>query len=137
MVGGLFGRRGYTVGLPRRPRERRGRFYAKAQNLARKVRASYDKALGGFDLLLMPTLPVKATPPPPADAPLALYLQRAFEMAGNTAPFNLTGHPAMTVPCGLGEGLPIGAMLIGRHFNEITIYAAAAAFEAAGNSKTF
>ena len=115
----------------------RGRFYAKAQNLARKVRGSYDKALGAYDLLLMPTLPVKATPLPPADAPLALYLQRAFEMIGNTAPFDVTGHPAMTVPCGLGDGLPIGAMLIGKHFDEETIYAAAAAFEGAGDWKTF
>ena len=48
----------------------RGRFYAKAQNLARRWR-TYDKALGDYDLLLMPTLPVKATPMPPADAPLA------------------------------------------------------------------
>ncbi len=115
----------------------RGRFYAKAQNLARKIRAAYDAKLGAFDLLLMPTLPVKATPLPPADAPLALYLQRAFEMIGNTAPFDVTGHPAMTVPCGLGDGLPIGAMLIGKHFDEETIYAAAAAFEAAGDWKTF
>ena len=114
-----------------------GRFYAKAQNLARRVRAAYDHALGDFDLLLMPTLPVKATPLPPADAPLALYLQRAFEMIGNTAPFDVTGHPAMSVPCGLGDGLPIGAMLIGRHFDEPTIYAAAAAFEASGDWKTF
>ncbi len=114
-----------------------GRFYAKAQNLARKLRAAYDHALGDFDLLLMPTLPVKATPLPPADAPLALYLQRAFEMIGNTAPFDVTGHPAMSIPCGLGDGLPIGAMLIGKHFDEATIYAAAAAFEASGDWKTF
>jgi amidase len=115
----------------------RGRFYAKAQNLARKVRDSYDKALDSYDLLLMPTLPVKATPLPPKDAPLGLYLQRAFEMIGNTAPFDVTGHPAMTVPCGLGDGLPIGAMLIGKHFDEETIYAAAGAFEAAGDWKKF
>ncbi len=115
----------------------RGRFYAKAQNLARGVRAAYDRALATYDLLLMPTLPVKATPLPPPDASLALYLQRAFEMIGNTAPFDVTGHPAMTLPCGLGDGLPIGAMLIGRHFDEETIYAAAAAFEADGDWKRF
>jgi amidase len=115
----------------------RGRFYAKAQNLARKIRAAYDHALGTFDLLLMPTLPVKATPLPPPDAPLALYLQRAFEMIGNTAPFDVTGHPAMTLPCGLGDGLPIGVMLIGKHFDEESIYAAAAAFEASGDWKKF
>jgi amidase len=115
----------------------RGRFYAKAQNLARNIRAAYDHALSDYDLLLMPTLPVKATPLPPADAPLALYLQRAFEMIGNTAPFDVTGHPAMTLPCGMGDGLPIGVMLIGKHFDEETIYAAAAAFEGAGDWKKF
>jgi amidase len=115
----------------------RGRFYAKAQNLARRVRASYDKALDTYDLLLMPTLPVKATALPPDDAPLGLYLQRAFEMIGNTAPFDVTGHPAMSIPCGLGDGLPIGAMLIGKHFDEEAVYAAAGAFEGAGDWKTF
>jgi amidase len=115
----------------------RGRFYAKAQNLARKIRAAYDHALSDYDLLLMPTLPVKATPIPPADAPLGLYLQRAFEMIGNTAPFDVTGHPAMSLPCGLGNGLPIGVMLIGKPYDEETIYAAAAAFEGQGDWKTF
>jgi amidase len=115
----------------------RGRFYAKSQNLARGIRAAYDKVLGTYDLILMPTLPVKATPLPPADAPLALYLQRAFEMITNTAPFDITGHPSMTLPCGLSDGLPIGVMLTGKHFDEETIYAAAAAFEAQGNWKSF
>ncbi len=58
-------------------------------------------------------------------------------MIGNTAPFDVTGHPAMTIPCGLGDGLPIGAMLIGKHFDEEAIYAAAGAFEGAGDWKTF
>src|SRR5580698_959478 len=115
----------------------RGFYYAKAQNLARMLRGAYDAALGKCDLLLMPTLPVKATALPPADAPLGLYLQRAFEMIGNTAPFDVTGHPAMSIPCGLGDGLPIGAMLIGKHFDEEAIYAAAAAFEGAGDWKAF
>jgi amidase len=107
----------------------RGHYYAKAQNLARKLKATYDAVLGKYDLLLMPTLPVKATPIPPADAPLALYLQRAFEMLANTAPFDVTGHPAMTIPCGTGSGLPIGMMLIGEDYDEPTIYSAAHAFE--------
>jgi amidase len=118
-------------------RHYRGRYYAKAQNIMRRLKAAYDTALGTYDLLLMPTLPMKATPLPPADAPLALYLQRAFEMIANTAPFDITGHPAMTVPCGMGDGLPIGAMLIGKHWDEVTVYRAAAAFEAAGNWKEF
>ena len=93
----------------------RGHYYAKAQNLSRKLRAAYNPVLGQHDLLLMPTLPLKATPLPPADAPRELYIQRAFEMLANTAPFDATGHPAMSIPCGMGDGLPIGLMLIGRH----------------------
>src|SRR3954449_6581578 len=111
----------------------RGHFYAKAQNLSRKLRAAYDAMLGTYDLLLMPTLPMKATPLPPADAPRELYMQRAFEMLPNTAPFNATGHPAMSIPCGMSGGLPIGLMLIGKYYDEPTIYRAAAAFEGAGD----
>jgi amidase len=114
----------------------RGHFYAKAQNLSRKLRAAYDEALAKYDLLLMPTLPMKPTPLPPPDAPRELYIQRAFEMVANTAPFDATGHPAMTLPCGMIDGLPVGVMLIGKHFDEATIYRAAAAFEAAGDWKT-
>jgi amidase len=84
---------------------------------------------------VMPTLPIKATPIPPADAPLPLYLQRAFEMIANTAPFDVTGHPAMTLPCGMIDGLPIGLMLIGKDYDESTIYSAAHAFEQSGDWK--
>src|SRR5216684_3749924 len=111
----------------------RGHFYAKAQNLNRKLRAAYDTALNSYDLLLMPTLPMKATPIPPPDAPRELYIQRAFEMVPNTAPFNASGHPAMSIPCGMSDGLPIGLMLIGKYYDESTIYRAAAAFESAGD----
>jgi amidase len=114
----------------------RGHFYAKAQNLSRKLRAAYDEALAKFDLLIMPTLPMKATPLPPADAPRELYIQRAFEMVANTAPFDATGHPAMSIPCGMSDGLPVGLMLIAKHFDESAIYRAAAAFEGAGDWKT-
>src|SRR6202166_3567361 len=111
----------------------RGHFYAKAQNLNRKLRAAYDTALNSYDLLLMPTLPMKATPLPPPDAPRELYIQRAFEMVPHTAPFNATGHPAMSLPCGMSDGLPIGLMLIGKYYDESVIYRAAAAFEDAGD----
>jgi len=114
----------------------RGHYYAKAQNLSRKLSAAYDAQLANYDLLLMPTLPIKATPLPPADAPRELYIQRAFEMIANTAPFDATGHPAMTLPCGLVDGLPVGLMLIGKHYDETTIYRAAHAFEQGGDWKT-
>jgi len=113
----------------------RGHYYAKAQNLNRKLTAAYDHTLESYDLLLMPTTPMKATPLPPPDASVELYTQRAFEMLTNTSPFDATGHPAMSIPCGMSEGLPVGMMLVGKHFDESTIYQAAAAFEAAGDWK--
>lgn len=109
-------------------RQYRGRYYAKSQNILRRLTAAYDEALQNCDVLLMPTTPMKATPLPDADAPLGLYLQRAFEMIPNTAPFNATGHPAMSMPCGMSDGLPVGAMLVGKHWDEKTIYQVADAF---------
>ncbi|SIQ69621.1 MULTISPECIES: amidase [Acidiphilium] len=108
----------------------RGHYYAKAQNLVRRLRAGYDAVLADYDLLLMPTLPMPATKLPAADAPISEILQRGFEMLTNTAPFDCTHHPAMTIPCGMVDGLPIGAMLVGRMYDEETIYQAAGAFEA-------
>ncbi len=113
----------------------RGRFYGKAQNLMRKVNQTYSGVLAQHDLLLMPTVPMKPQQIPPADCSISLYVQRAFEMIGNTAPFN-GGLPAMNVPCGLSEGLPIGMMLVGESFLEMKIYQAAHAFEQSGDWRT-
>jgi amidase len=107
----------------------RGHYYAKAQNLARQLRAAYDGVLADYDLLLMPTLPIKATRIPPDDAPIGEIVARALEMISNTSPFDVTGHPAMSLPCGRVDGLPVGVMLIGRHHAEKTIYRAAHAYE--------
>jgi amidase len=115
----------------------RGRFYAKAQNQSRRLALAYDRALTQCDLLVMPTLPITAQPIPAPGAPISEVVQRAFEMVTNTAPFNATGHPAMSVPCGLVSGLPVGMMLVGKHWDEATIYRAAAAFEALGDWRTF
>ncbi|MQA63886.1 MAG: amidase [Actinophytocola sp.] len=106
-----------------------GRYYAKARNLAGVATAAYDGVLADHDLLVMPTLPLKATPIPAADAPLDEYVARALEMIPNTAPFDVTGHPAMNVPCAMSDGLPVGMMLVGRHGDEATILRAADAFE--------
>jgi len=114
----------------------RGHYYAKAQNLVRRLRAAYDATLAGYDLLLMPTLPMTATKLPADDAPVSEILARAFEMLPNTAPFDCTHHPAMSIPCGMADGLPVGLQLIGRMYDEATIYRAAAAFEAGVDWKT-
>jgi len=115
----------------------RGHFYAKAQNLSRVLAKAYDDALSRYDLLLLPTVPMKATPLPPANASLKLYVQRALEMLGNTCPLDVTGHPAMSVPCGMSNGLPIGVQLVAKHWDESTIYRAAHAFEQAGDWRNF
>ncbi len=110
-----------------------GRYYAKAQNLARTLTAAYDDALQTVDLLVMPTTPMKAPMLPPGDAPLEERVARASGMNGglnaNNCPFNVTGHPVMTVPCGLIEGLPIGMMLVGRRGEDAIVLRAAHAFE--------
>ncbi len=113
----------------------RGRFYGKAQNLMRKVNEKYAAALKQYDVLLMPTVPMKPQQIPPADCSISLYVQRAFEMIANTAPFN-GGLPAMSVPCGLLEGLPVGMMLVGPNYGEMKIYQAAHAFEQSGDWRT-
>nr|WP_249798522.1 amidase [Bradyrhizobium zhengyangense] len=111
------------------------RFYGKALNISRRLATAYDKALESYDLLLMPTTPMKATPLPPSNASREDYFTRAIEMFTNTAPFDITHHPAMSLPCGMVDGLPVGLMLVGRHFEESTIYRAAHAFEQIGDWK--
>jgi len=106
-----------------------GRFYAKAQNLALKLKAAYDACFHQVDLLVMPTLPMKATRIPDPDASREEYIVRALEMLPNTSPFDVTGHPAMNVPCGMSQGLPVGMMLVARSFGESTILRASHAFE--------
>jgi amidase len=106
-----------------------GRYYHKAQNLSRKLSASYDEALSSFDLLLMPTAPFVARPHPSVQADDGHSASLDTSMTLNCAPFDCTGHPAMSIPCAMHDGLPIGMMLIGRHYDEATIYRAAHAFE--------
>lgn len=105
------------------------RHYGKAVNLSRKVRAAYDAVLEDYDLILAPTLPIKATPLPTPDAGRVEKVERAMEMFANTIAADITHHPSMSVPCGLREGLPVGMMLTAKHFAEPVIYRAAHAFE--------
>ena len=71
--------------------------------------------------------------PPRGRAAGARIASARFEMLPNTAPFDVTGHPAMSVPCGMSDGLPVGMMLVGKHYDEATIYRAAHAFEQLGD----
>ena len=109
------------------------RYYAKAQNLRPVLRAAYDRVLAEHDLLLMPTTPMKAQPLPPAGCAREESFARALEMINNLCQSCATGHPAITLPCGMVDGLPIGLMLIGRKFDEATVLQASDAFEASGD----
>ena len=108
-----------------------GRYYAKAQNLVPVLRGAYDDALKTADILVMPTIPMKATPIPENPTP-AEYFATALGMIQNTCPFDCTSHPAMNVPCAMSDGLPVGMMLIGRRFEEDMVLRAAHAFEQTG-----
>jgi amidase len=105
------------------------RYYGKAMNQTRLLTAAYDKVLNDYDLLVMPTTAIKSQPIPAPDASREEIVQRAFEMLANTSPFDITHHPAMSIPCGMSEGLPVGLQLIGKHFDEATIYRAAHGFQ--------
>ncbi|GAA4263369.1 amidase [Dactylosporangium darangshiense] len=107
-----------------------GTHYAKAQNLSPVLRTAYDRAFGEVDLLCMPTIPMRATRLPAPDAPVTERVRRAIDMLTNTAPFDTSGHPAISVPAGVVDGLPVGMMLVGRQFDEPTVLRAARAFEA-------
>jgi amidase len=104
-----------------------GHFYAKAQNLSRLLSAAYDKAFASYDLLLLPTSPAKAQPIP--DSSRTTGIAAAVGSLANTCAFNVSGHPAMSVPCGMSDGLPVGMMLVAKPFGEHTLYRAAGGFE--------
>jgi amidase len=109
-----------------------GRYHAKAQNLREPLTAAYDEHLEEFDVLAMPTTPMTAF-----ELERGLTRQESVNRAQgkkgrtrNTMPFDMTGHPALSMPCGTNEdGLPIGLMLVGSHFDEETVVTVADAFE--------
>jgi amidase len=108
-----------------------GRHYAMARNLALDLTAAYDAALAAADVLVMPTLPIVASTIPRPDAGRDELLTLSLEMIPNTAPFDVSGHPATSVPAGLSDGLPVGLMIVGRHFADGTCLRVARAYEEA------
>jgi amidase len=106
-----------------------GRYYAMARNLALELTAAYDAALAEADVLIMPTLPIVASTIPSADASREEQLARSLEMIANTAPLDVSGHPATSVPAGLCDGLPVGMMIVGRHFADSMCLRVAQAYE--------
>ena len=120
--------------------------HAKAANLIRKFTMEYDAALSNLDALVMPTLPIPATKSFAQDDPNAGPLKRLQYMAGvllNTAPFDSTGHPALSFPVGFvpamdnkGLKLPTGMQIVCKKFDDLTCLKIAAAWERSKDWKT-
>lgn len=108
--------------------EYNSRYYAKAQNLSRDLMVAYDDVLADVDVLAMPTTPQTAHEHLEDPSRLQI-LERAVNMLANTSPFDVTGHPALSVPAGTSEGLPVGLMFVGEAFDDATVLQAGDAFE--------
>ena len=96
--------------------------YLQAQQARRQIKQEFTAALADVDVIMAPTLPVMA---PDIGSEVAdlngspVDLVQAF--IRYTGPSNLTGLPALTVPAGLNDGLPVGLQLIGKAFDESTL----------------
>ena len=101
-------------------------YYKKAQQVRTLVRQEFNKAFEKYDLILTPTSPTTAFEiGTKSNNPLEMYLADIC-----TVSINIAGVPAISVPCGISsKGLPIGFQLIGKHFDEETIYRAAYTYE--------
>jgi amidase len=106
-----------------------GLYYARAQNAALTVRAAYDHALEQVDVLVMPTVAARPPKLPPVNVDFATSMKLSDGAALNTPQFDLTGHPALSVPCGKLDGLPIGMMIVGRIGGDATVLRAGHVFE--------
>jgi len=101
------------------------KYYKQAQEARAWVKQDFDDAFADVDVLASPTMPI--LPPElgeSLDDPLKMYLADA-----NTTPVNLANLPAISVPAGEADGLPVGLQLVGPAFGEETIINAAAALE--------
>jgi amidase len=112
-----------------------GRFYWKAQNQRHLITDQYNEALARFDMLAMPTTPFVATKRVSPQAPLLEYISSSVNMLRNTCVANVTGHPSISLPCAMLDGLPVGLMLTGAHLDDMTLLQAAHAFEGLGSWK--
>ncbi len=111
-----------------------GRVYAKAHNLRPAFVKAYDQALVDVDVLVMPTCILKAFEVGGPDDYLKslendITIGERTMAVQNTLPFNYTGHPALAVPCGKSQGLPVSMQLVGRYFDDPRLLQVAYAFQ--------
>ncbi|CAM3030341.1 Asp-tRNA(Asn)/Glu-tRNA(Gln) amidotransferase subunit GatA [Paenibacillus sediminis] len=101
-------------------------YYLKAQKVRTLIKRDFDEVFAKYDIIVGPTAPTTAFRiGSQVDNPLTMYLNDIL-----TIPVSLAGVPALSVPCGFAEGLPVGLQIIGKPFDESTILRVAHAFEA-------
>ncbi|MUG46585.1 Asp-tRNA(Asn)/Glu-tRNA(Gln) amidotransferase subunit GatA [Paenibacillus woosongensis] len=101
-------------------------YYLKAQKVRTLIKRDFDQTFEKYDVIVGPTTPTTAFQlGSQVDDPLTMYLNDIL-----TIPVSLAGVPALSVPCGFADGLPIGLQFIGKAFDESTILRLAHAFEA-------
>ncbi|KAL5513512.1 hypothetical protein ACEPAH_3911 [Sanghuangporus vaninii] len=124
--------------------------YGRSVNLVRKAKEQYDAALAKYDVLIMPTIGFGARRNPSSDPGPWDAAQRTADMIVNTAQFNATGHPALSIPigwtCPVEEDilqpedknikLPVGLQIVGSHFGEVMVLRVGDAFEQTVDWKT-
>lgn len=101
-------------------------YYLKAQKVRTLIKRDFDQTFEKYDVIVGPTTPTTAFQlGSQVDDPLTMYLNDIL-----TIPVSLAGVPALSVPCGFADGLPIGLQFIGKAFDESTVLRLAHAFEA-------
>jgi aspartyl-tRNA(Asn)/glutamyl-tRNA(Gln) amidotransferase subunit A len=104
--------------------------YLKARDARDRLRHRVEQVQQHVDLLVLPTMPVVATPLEETTVEVEPDEEGLTALNRMVASFNLTGQPAMSLPCGFTRtGLPIGLQLVGRHFEEGTVLRAGHAFQ--------
>ncbi|EIW73435.1 hypothetical protein TREMEDRAFT_67366 [Tremella mesenterica DSM 1558] len=118
--------------------------FGKATNLVRKLRDAYNEALATYDVLITPTMPYLAQKLPEKGASVGELMTNSTGVSLNTSAFNLTGLPALSMPVGFlpsllndGARLPVGMQIVGKAYDEGTMYAIGHAWEEANDWKTF
>lgn len=100
-------------------------YYLKAQKARTLIKQDFDKVFEQYDVVIGPTAPTTAFKlGTQVDDPLTMYLNDIL-----TIPVSLAGVPAVSVPCGFADGLPVGMQIIGKAFDESTVLRVAHAFE--------
>lgn len=102
-------------------------YYLKAMKVRTKIKKDFDEAFGSVDVVMTPTAPTVAFRHKEILDPLKMYLSDIYTLSAN-----LAGLPAISVPCGEGEGgLPVGLQFLAKPFDEAVLFRAAHAYEAA------